>query len=118
MKVVGSKEIAITIIYVVIKYCDQKRTWHVSYCPSDSEFRCSCQRMESFGIPCVHVINVLVYLDFDRLPECLILRRLTMEAKEGIVVPNVECCLFGDSCYISRVVSMKAAMAELINVAC
>ena len=30
-----------------------------------------------------------------------------MKVKEGIIVPNVEGCLFRDSCYISRVISIR-----------
>lgn len=87
--------------------------YHIVY----YEFRYSCQWMESFTIPCTHISYVLVYLGFDRLPNCLIVKRWTMKVKEGIVVPNVENCLFGDSCYIS-LVSMKDKTGDLINVAC
>ena len=45
----------------------------------------SCEWMGSFAIPCMHIISVLVYHGFEELPECLILKRWTMKAKEGIV---------------------------------
>ena len=107
MKIVFQKETATTVIFAVGKYCDRKKLWHVSYCPQNVEFRCSCQCMESFGIPCVHVIVVLVFLDMDKLPESLILKKWSMKAKEGVTVVNVGAGGFEDGCYISRVVSMN-----------
>ena len=74
--------------------------------------------MESFGIPCVHVIIVLVFLDIDKFPESLILKRWTMKAKEGVAMINVESGGFEDGCYISRIVSMNDSWRELTNVAC
>ena len=88
-------------------------------CSEDSnEMRCSCLRMKSFGIPWVHLINVMVYLDIDQLPKCLVLDKWTMKAKEGITMTNVYGSELGDSCYRSRVISMNDSWRELTNIAC
>ena len=68
---------------------------------------CSCLRMELFRIPCVHLINVMVYLDLDKLPNCSVLRRWTIKAKEGLTINNVDKSPFRDSCYVTQVVSMN-----------
>lgn len=38
--------------------------------------------MESIGIPCDHILHVMVYLNMDELPACLILDRWTQNAKD------------------------------------
>jgi hypothetical protein len=69
-------------IYVVQKWNDSGSVWNVSYCPTTGDFRCNCQRMESLGLPCQHIIVVLVILEKDELPSCLVLKRWTKKAKE------------------------------------
>jgi hypothetical protein len=44
----------------------------------------SCLRMESVGLPCDHVVCVLLYLDFKEIPKSLVLARWTKFAKESI----------------------------------
>ena len=41
----------------------------VSYCPSTVDFSCSCMRMQSIGLPCDHILVVLVSLNFMELPK-------------------------------------------------
>ncbi|KAL4293543.1 hypothetical protein AHAS_Ahas18G0138600 [Arachis hypogaea] len=48
--------------------------------------RCSCMRMESLGIPCDHIVRVLVHRHIPKLPESLVLRRWRKDAKEGMEV--------------------------------
>ena len=118
MNVVDWKEIVTTIIYVGSKYCEPRKLWHVSYYAPSKEFRCSCECMESFGIPCVHVISVMVYLNIDKLPSCLILDRWTIKVKEALAIRCVEGGMDGDSCYESRVLAMNEKFRKLANVAC
>lgn len=49
--------------------------WEVSYYATDLQFKCSCERMESLGIPCEHLVCVMVFLDIVCMPDCLILPR-------------------------------------------
>ena len=61
--------------------------------------------MESFGILCVQIINVIVYLDLENVPDCLILSRSTMKAKEEILRTWISA---GEgSYYKSRIVSLN-----------
>ena len=45
VKVVDWKETTSTMIYVVSKYGEPSKIWHVSRCFESLELRCSCQRM-------------------------------------------------------------------------
>jgi len=58
-------------IYFVQKWNDTGSVWNVAYCPTIGDFSCNCQRMESLGLPCHHIIIVLVILEKDELPSCL-----------------------------------------------
>ncbi|KAK1263137.1 hypothetical protein QJS04_geneDACA019923 [Acorus gramineus] len=57
----------------------------VSFNPSKQEFICSCKKFENEGIPCSHIIVVLINKFIDCLPENLIIQRWTTTAKSRIV---------------------------------
>ncbi|XP_027363104.1 protein FAR1-RELATED SEQUENCE 4-like [Abrus precatorius] len=59
------------------------KQWNVSLEPTKMEICCSCLAMESFGLPCPHIVAVLVSLQVDYLPSCLLLSRWTKLAKGG-----------------------------------
>lgn len=82
VKVISCKQTASCFIYIVTKYRRSWCEWHVSYWPSTMEIKCSCLRMESIGIPCDHILRVVVYLNMCELPACLILDRWTQNAKD------------------------------------
>ncbi|CAJ2657880.1 unnamed protein product [Trifolium pratense] len=44
-----------------------------------------CKKMESFGLPCEHIIAVLVFLDVAELPNTLVAARWTKNAKDAIL---------------------------------
>lgn len=74
--------------YTVTRYRREGLEWHVTFCQSSLEFKCSCQRLESMGIPCEHLFCVLVFLDIVQLPDCLVLNRWRKSAKDSISIPN------------------------------
>ena len=84
LKVLYAKETGSCVIYGLSKYCKPNLVWHVSVYDGEMEFKCSCMRMESFGIPCDHIIAILVYLDISELPRSLVLDRWTKNAKEAL----------------------------------
>ncbi|XP_057739781.1 protein FAR1-RELATED SEQUENCE 5-like [Arachis stenosperma] len=51
------------------------KEWRTSHYPNEEIYKCSCMRLESLGIPCDHVVAVLVHLDAIELPKSLILDR-------------------------------------------
>ncbi|GAU49160.1 hypothetical protein TSUD_407070 [Trifolium subterraneum] len=81
------------------------------------KFKCSCLRMESIGLPCDHIVCILVYLDIDELPKCLVLPRWTKIAKESIVGSYSGGSLYWDSqvtAQYSSLVKMSEDVAELM----
>ncbi|XLR65249.1 hypothetical protein S83_015921 [Arachis hypogaea] len=56
-------------IYMLSRSRSLHKEWQVSYYPNKKIFKCSCLRMESLGIPCHHVIVVLVHLDATKIPK-------------------------------------------------
>lgn len=102
MVVTGCKQTCTCFIYMVTKYQLCEREWYVSFYPTGNIFKCSCKKMESYGLPCDHIIAVLVYLDFGELPECLVLGRWTKKAKDGLGGMSSQCSKYWDSHRASR----------------
>ncbi|RYR01421.1 hypothetical protein Ahy_B06g080284 [Arachis hypogaea] len=67
--------------YTLQKYRRPEMNWKVYRDPVANRFTCTCMRMESFGIPCVHILSVCVRLDLVEIPESLVLRRWFKAAK-------------------------------------
>ncbi|XP_016173424.1 protein FAR1-RELATED SEQUENCE 5-like [Arachis ipaensis] len=74
VRVVSTKRMSACVLFEVAMYCKQ-RSWAVSWAEEDDEFSSSCQRMESFGLPCIHMVGVLVYLNMTAIPKGVILDR-------------------------------------------
>lgn len=45
------------------------------YTPPTYQFVCDCKKMENFGIPCEHIVHVMVYLGIAEMPTSLVLKR-------------------------------------------
>jgi hypothetical protein len=63
-----------------------KNMFYVDYTPNNSNqpIECSCRRMIRKGLPCKHILYVFKMLKFDELPECLVLRRFSKQARGGL----------------------------------
>ena len=72
-KVVDCHETTMCLMQLVVKYRCVERKWSVSYCPSVVGSKCSCLWMESIGLPCFHIVLVLILLDFYEILDSLIL---------------------------------------------
>ncbi|XP_057740377.1 protein FAR1-RELATED SEQUENCE 7-like [Arachis stenosperma] len=70
-----------TCTYVTQKYRRPERRWNVTHHGMPDTFVCTCLRMESFGLPCVHILAVLVRLDIGSLSKSLVLQRWSKAAK-------------------------------------
>ncbi|XLR56634.1 hypothetical protein S83_007306 [Arachis hypogaea] len=71
-------------IYTISRWGNSHNNWHVSHYPEDSIFKCSCLRMESLGIPCDHIVALLVHLDFTEIPTSLVLERWSKNARSKV----------------------------------
>lgn len=90
-KVLDYEQSKLCVIYTVSKYGKSNNVWNVKVNMEKIVFKCSCLRMESFGIPCEHIIAVLVYLDICELPKTLVLDRWTKNSKAAIHMLVVTC---------------------------
>jgi len=88
-------------VYWVVKYCSGS-VWRVSYCPSMVDFTCSCMRMHSIGLPCDHILAVLVSLNFMELPSSLVLNRWSKVATENIKDKYPDSAIYWDSQLMAR----------------
>ncbi|XP_016192173.1 protein FAR1-RELATED SEQUENCE 9-like [Arachis ipaensis] len=81
MRVVDSKDNGLYFIHTVSRYGTLGKDWRVVAMSEMSEVRCMCMRMECFGVPCEHILAVLVLNNFHEIPRSLILPRWTKDAK-------------------------------------
>lgn len=102
-------------IYKVMKYRISGKVWHVTHYPTTNEFRCSCQMFESFGLPCPHVVALLVFLNSDELSKSIVLDRWTKAAKDRFHGLQGDTSNFWDSHVIGRYVWLLEGCKELCN---
>lgn len=113
----GYTKTATSYIYTVTKYRRDGFEWYVSYCPSSLELKCSCMRMESMGIPCEHLIVVMMKLNIVNLPECLVLNRWRKNAKDAVFTSNDGSCNSWDPSMVGqylRLVERFKRMAKAV----
>ncbi|KAL4365201.1 hypothetical protein AHAS_Ahas07G0082400 [Arachis hypogaea] len=80
--VINMRQTGSYVIYSVSLNRTPNEMWRVFCCDIEMEFNCSCMRMESFGIPCEHIVCVLVHQDIEEFPRSLVLPRWTKTTKE------------------------------------
>ncbi|RYR24594.1 hypothetical protein Ahy_B02g058109 [Arachis hypogaea] len=68
-------------VYVTQKYRRPQFRWTVAHHFREDSFFCSCLRFESFGLPCVHILAVLVQLDIGCLLESIVMERWSKTCK-------------------------------------
>ncbi|RYR66711.1 hypothetical protein Ahy_A03g012777 [Arachis hypogaea] len=69
--------------------------------------------MESFGMPYVHMVGVLVYLSMTTIPRSLIFDRWIKKANDKICVGEIP-----DAAYMSMHAAMLEDCRELVNLSC
>ncbi|XP_057718084.1 protein FAR1-RELATED SEQUENCE 9-like [Arachis stenosperma] len=118
LKVIYEEETSSCKIYQVSKFYKPNMIWHVSFHGEQDEFKCSCMRMDSIGIPCSHILAVLDFLDIAELPKSLVLRRWTKKAKEGISGYDDMGGLMEDSLAINRRACLAHWCKQIMNEGC
>ncbi|KAJ1432606.1 MULE transposase domain [Sesbania bispinosa] len=58
--------------------------------------------LESFRLPCEHIVGVMVHLDTDEIPSCLVLDRWTMAVKERLYELCDQCNSIWDFVFMAR----------------
>ncbi|KAL6609922.1 hypothetical protein ACP70R_039891 [Stipagrostis hirtigluma subsp. patula] len=56
----------------------------VGVSPDGSQYSCECKLFEHSGLPCRHILRLLVQTGVDALPQSLVMKRWTRNAKEGM----------------------------------
>ncbi|RYR51946.1 hypothetical protein Ahy_A06g026885 [Arachis hypogaea] len=102
VRVVSTKRTSTFVLFEVAMYYKQI-SWVVSWAEEDDEFNCSCQRMESFGLPCVHMVGVL-WTKRAKQPSA---------ASDGVRVGEIP-----NATYMSMHATMLDDCRELVNLSC
>ncbi|RYR26694.1 hypothetical protein Ahy_B02g060985 [Arachis hypogaea] len=71
-------------IYTLSRSGNPNKEWNVSQYRDRSIFKCSCFRMESLGIPCDHIVAVLVHLDAEEIPKSLLIDRWSKNVRSKV----------------------------------
>ncbi|XP_057431365.1 uncharacterized protein LOC130724200 [Lotus japonicus] len=74
--------------------------------------------METFGLPCDHIIGLLVHLDIDVIPECLVLQRWCKAAKDCMKGNSDSTYKFWESTVLARLGSLVLRSREMFNLGC
>ncbi|XP_016186187.1 protein FAR1-RELATED SEQUENCE 5-like [Arachis ipaensis] len=81
MRVVDYEDNSFYFIHTVSRYGTSGKDWRVVATSDMRAVRCTCMRMECFGVPYEHIIAVLVLNNVHEIPRSLILSRWTNDAK-------------------------------------
>ncbi|RYR25571.1 hypothetical protein Ahy_B02g059383 [Arachis hypogaea] len=81
MRVVDSEDNGSYFIHTVSRYGTPGKDWRVVATSDMREARCTCIRIECFGVTCEHIIAVLVLNNVHEIPRSLILSRRTKDTK-------------------------------------
>ena len=92
LKKMGELEIFETLVgvdchtFIVTWRNNRKFQFSVNYRAENSEntIDCSCGRMLRKGLPCKHILYVLVHLKISKIPKCCILKRMSKVARGGL----------------------------------
>ncbi|KAL4344767.1 hypothetical protein AHAS_Ahas11G0211300 [Arachis hypogaea] len=114
--VLGCIESEGTCTYVTQKYRRPEKRWSVTHHGMSDTFVCTCLRMESFRLPCVHILAVLVRLDIGSLPKSLVLQRWSKAAK--VEMSGVNQVDNTEAFYRSRVGAFLQHCKRFARVAC
>ncbi|XLT43078.1 hypothetical protein HN873_035682 [Arachis hypogaea] len=70
--------------FTLSRSANARREWQVCHYGDSNSFKCSCLRMESLGIPCDHIVAVLVHLEMTDIPDSLVLDRWSKSARSKV----------------------------------
>ncbi|CAI8612804.1 unnamed protein product [Vicia faba] len=115
ISVLNTQDMVSFTIYAVIKYRCKGNGWRVAHCLSNNDFRCSCIRMESTGIPCEHIVVVMVYIDIVEFLKTLVLNCWSLFAKESISGSYQDGSHYWDSHLVARQANLVNLSKEVVD---
>lgn len=101
--------------YNVFKYPRNDIHWIVTFCEQQLKFKCCCKIFDTFGIPCEHILRVLVYLNIVEMPKCLVIEQWTKRAKDGIKAENRNSSSHRDPAFLSMYVMFVERCKRMTN---
>ncbi|XP_039690635.1 protein FAR1-RELATED SEQUENCE 5-like [Medicago truncatula] len=101
--------------YIVFKYPRDDIHWTVSYCQERLTFECFCKRLETYGVPCEHIVAVLVKMNIRKLPESVVLERWTRRAKDVINAENGNSSTHRDPAFVTTYVMFLERCKRMAN---
>ncbi|KAH9648477.1 hypothetical protein KPL70_025597 [Citrus sinensis] len=69
-------------LYTVTEFGTPTTCWNVIQNLQENHIQCSCQMMESVGLPCRHMFHVLKVEQIVKIPDNMVLRRWTKKVNE------------------------------------
>ncbi|KAF1881554.1 hypothetical protein Lal_00021406 [Lupinus albus] len=120
LRIISTQQTSSHVIYKIGKHYSPNKKWHVSHFDNGTnmDIKCSCKRMESFGMPRSHSVFVLLILDISQLSSCLVLDRWTKKAKDVQRLNFQQCDLSKESVGSSRYGALSDGCRVLCNFAC
>ncbi|RYR25227.1 hypothetical protein Ahy_B02g058877 [Arachis hypogaea] len=70
--------------FTLSRSANARREWQVCHYGDSNNFKCSCLRMESLGIPCDPIVAVLVHLEMTDIPDSLVLDHWSKSARSKV----------------------------------
>ena len=116
-KIVRVSQSGSILKYTVTKYPREDIKWVVSYCQQRLYFECTCQRLETLGIACEHVMYVVISLNIVNMPDCVVLHRWTKGAKDVVNVSNATSSGLRNPAFIISCVTFVERCKRMVNAA-
>nr|XP_029143911.1 protein FAR1-RELATED SEQUENCE 5 isoform X2 [Arachis hypogaea] len=82
LDVINEENISTTVVLKVKEYDRGQHIYTVLYERNTENMECECSRWSSEGIPCSHMFCAMKRLGLQKLPESLLLRRWSKDAKK------------------------------------
>ncbi|KAF7127764.1 hypothetical protein RHSIM_Rhsim11G0186200 [Rhododendron simsii] len=75
-------------VYKLEQYATENK-WRVEFHPFDGSIKCPCMKLESFGIPCCHIIAVMKFQQLVSIPTSCVVQRWTRSARSSSPQPGL-----------------------------
>ncbi|XP_016195886.1 protein FAR-RED ELONGATED HYPOCOTYL 3-like [Arachis ipaensis] len=82
LDIIHSQPLSTTMVYKICAFQKRVKIFTVVYDRNEKKLECECCHWDHEGYPCSHMLCVLRREDIDELPESLILKRWTRDAKK------------------------------------
>ncbi|KAH9658486.1 protein FAR1-RELATED SEQUENCE [Citrus sinensis] len=100
-------------LYTVIEFGTTTTCWNVIHNLQENHIQCSCQMMESIGLPCRHMFHILKVEQIEKIRDNMVLRRWTKKAKEHKTYRTTKLEVDTDVSEVARFSALSAACNKM-----